>query len=650
MGLQKLLIDSGDEFRQRSLGYGENKPLMTKDLPGVGDSGTFQSIDAVSTFNTLTDGLIPGGGALAVERAATDTARISKFLVTKEGISFLAKEVAGQRMNPQSLISSTNRTRTPISLLAQIPVNIAGFHLRRDGLNPFGGKKYENQFNDIIKEGNEGTINTETIIDSVTANIIDGDPDTFSLIEKSREVPISPKNPKTLLTLYNKIGLDPDENILKEYSGGPDSTFGIGNTTIRRYENTNKLAQNPFGPTQLKPVYNKPEVKERIKAFGLGNPGERKIKESDGSYVVNVNKTKDQINAADIYFREELNEENAPEVKDFIRFKIAMVDTSNPLNDEVLLFRAFLEGIQDNFTGTWNPHKYNGRAENFYTYDGFDRQISFNFKISAQTMIELKPLYTKLNYLVGSTAPVYNNRRMRGRYVRLTIGNWFNEMPGFFKNISLNWETNFPWELNIDGPEYPDAKDVLSQHPHILNVQCAFQPIHDFTPEHTVDTPFIIPKGFNYVETKKPADAPPPIKSIEPQGIRGGSELVSADNIGIQQPAQIDVPKPERQNIQFVRYFSRGSGDLRKGKFETIDSLGTTRASEGLGGRIDFGTVDYVPELVDDENPTNVVNLLSGLEAVTKVESEADFVARHLQRIDINENTANNTNPFQFMR
>jgi hypothetical protein len=610
MGLKKLLIDSGDEFRQRSLGYGDNAPLITKDLPKVSEAGTNQNIGIVSAINTLTDGIIPGGGAMALGRAATDTARITKFLLTGDGISFIAKDAIGQRMNPQSLISPTNRTRTPLNLLAQIPSNIGGLHFRRDGLADTTFEKGTNY--------DFSTYNPITSIGPFTNKKYETELATLRRLDKDDifvETTLQGSSPHTLLGIYKFLGTTPESSIIKEYPGGSDSIFGIGNTTIKRYENTSDLANNRYGATQMTPMVEPAEVKERIRYFGLGSPGERKIKEQDGSYTVNVENTKDRINIADIYARESFNEDNAPDVKDFIRFKIAMVDTTNPLNDEVLLFRAFLEGIQDNFSGKWNSHKYNGRAENFYTYDGFDRNISFSFKISAQSVVELKPLYTKLNYLVGSTAPVYSNRRMRGRYVRLTIGNWFNEMPGFFTNINLGWETNFPWELNIGGPEYPGLNDKTSQHPHILNVNCTFQPIHDFTPEHKIDTPFIIPKGFNYIETEKPADAPPPLNRKSTLNIPGGSDSVSSDSIGLQQPAQLDIPEPEYLNAKFVRYFSRGSGDLREGDFEPIDRLGLTDASEGLGGRIDFGNVAYIPEMVDDENPTNVVNLLSGLEA-----------------------------------
>jgi hypothetical protein len=75
---------------------------------------------------------------------------------------------------------------------------------------------------------------------------------------------------------------------------------------------------------------------------------------------------------------------------------------------------------------------------------------------------------------------------MRGRYVRLTIGDWCYEVPGFFPSIGLSWTSNYPWEMN------PDNDNALSQHPLILDVNCTFKPIHDFTPESKIDKPFII--------------------------------------------------------------------------------------------------------------------------------------------------------------
>ena len=452
MGLKKLLIDSGENFRPRDLDYGDNAPLITKRLPGVEENPESNTRELV---DDLTSGVIPGGALTAGERAITDTERISKFLLTREGITFLANEAIGQRMNPQSLISPTNRTRTPLNLLAQIPASTIGTHIRRDGVldtvfegnfnydfNRRGGLKYEKEIRTILAN------NTEDTFDS------------------------------TLLGLYTNLQLGQDPSLIREYPGGAGSVFGIGTTRIKKYEDVGRPDED-FIQQQI----NKGREKIRTR-YKTGDPSLSPV--SDGTYTYN-SPTVDQVNVADVFSRTNLEPiEEAKGLKDFINFKIALIDTSNPLNDEVLLFRAFLENLNDNFTGDWNSYTYNGRAEQFHTYSGFDRNISFNFKVSPQSQIELKPLYRKLNYLVSSTAPEYVNRRMRGRYVRLTIGDWCYEVPGFFPSIGLSWSTNYPWETN------PDELDTLSQHPLVLDVNCTFKPIHDFTPESKIDKPFII--------------------------------------------------------------------------------------------------------------------------------------------------------------
>ena len=103
------------------------------------------------------------------------------------------------------------------------------------------------------------------------------------------------------------------------------------------------------------------------------------------------------------------------------------------------------------------------------------------------------PLYRKLNYLVSQTAPEYNNRRMRGSFCRVTIGSMIDRVPGFFSNIKLNWNKNYPWEITINEAEGREDYDGILQMPHILDVSCTFKPIHTFAPQKSVHSPFILP-------------------------------------------------------------------------------------------------------------------------------------------------------------
>jgi hypothetical protein len=222
--------------------------------------------------------------------------------------------------------------------------------------------------------------------------------------------------------------------------------------------------------------------------YGIGNPGKLDIKYKSYNAPYNAG-TVDRINITDIFRRSDL-EEPSQLLKDLIKFRIAVVDTENPLNDNVMLFRAFLTNFSDGYTGDWGSFKYNGRAENFYIYNGFDRKISFGFKIAAQSRYEMIPLYRKLNYLVAQTAPEYKNRRMRGVFSRLTIGDWCNELPGFFTSINLSVDTSTPWEIRLDPGKDADMNEL----PMIVNVSCNFTPVHNFAPENRIDSPFILPE------------------------------------------------------------------------------------------------------------------------------------------------------------
>ena len=570
MGLKKLLIDSGESFRPRDLDYGDNAPLITKRLPGV-EEDSESNIRGV--IDDLTSGIIPGGALTAGERIITDTKRIGKFLLTGDGIRFIANEAIGQRMNPQSLISPTNRTRLPINLMAQIVSGPSGLHFRRDGLLD---RDIESNFNYDAQRydpnlGNEG----DGFLSRIAGAIADAtqgkkyETEIRGILANNTEDTFD----STLLGLYTNLQLGQDPSLIREYSGGAGSVFGVGTTRIKKYEDVGRPDED-----FIQQEINKGKEKIRTK-YLTGDPSLNPS--PDGTYTYN-SPTVDQVNVADVFERVNLSEkfEDAESLKDFINFKIALIDTSNPLNDEVLLFRAFLESMNDSYTGNWNAYTYNGRAEQFHTYSGFDRNINFNFKVAPQSMIELKPLYRKLNYLVSSTAPEYVNRRMRGRYVRLTIGDWCYEVPGFFPTIGLSWTSNYPWEMN------PDNDNTISQHPLILDVNCTFKPIHDFTPESKIDKPFIIRTGNMIKPHTEFPNAPSPVVPIPPTTISN------------------NIPTPELQ-IESQTGLNNIVDNVKR------DPDITFKRIEAGGATIDMGYVKEIPNFGGDPNSVN--RLLSNL-------------------------------------
>ena len=120
-----------------------------------------------------------------------------------------------------------------------------------------------------------------------------------------------------------------------------------------------------------------------------------------------------------------------------------------------------------------------GRGEKFYKYQGFDRDISLSFKVLAQSQAELKPMYEKLNWLASLTAPYYTNAGyMTGNLVRLTVGGYLYEQPGFIESISYDVNKDSSWEIAIG-----DGKN-LKELPLLIDVKgFKFTPIHMFRPE-----------------------------------------------------------------------------------------------------------------------------------------------------------------------
>lgn len=167
------------------------------------------------------------------------------------------------------------------------------------------------------------------------------------------------------------------------------------------------------------------------------------------------------------------------DAEDIIPFEFNTFYPGNT-DGKFLAFRAFLTDFSDNFSGDWAGTKYVGRGEELYNYQGFKRDITFSFKVAAFSKADMKPLYDKLNLLVGSTAPTYRNGNfMMGTLTKVTIGDYLVQTSGFISSVGLSWDSNIPWEMETEGERLP----------HALDVSISFTPIHDFIP--TANSTFI---------------------------------------------------------------------------------------------------------------------------------------------------------------
>lgn len=180
------------------------------------------------------------------------------------------------------------------------------------------------------------------------------------------------------------------------------------------------------------------------------------------------------------------DEDNVDYTNDIVKFRFTIVkptqDDNTPIEYRYLSFKAFLTQLDDSFAGDWNSWKYNGRAENFYTYNGFERTVSLGFKIAAESREEMAPLYSKMVELASVTAPTYTtDGTMKGNFVKVTVGDYLHNIPGIITDVSYNWSPESQWDIGLNSLGKKDGKH--QQLPTVMDCSLTFTPIHQFVPQ-----------------------------------------------------------------------------------------------------------------------------------------------------------------------
>lgn len=487
------------------------------------------------------------GGALAPINSIKDLLRISKFLQdAPKGPLFIAKQELLQLSNPkietgkiQLGINSIENTRAynfGINTLAQVPVNAFGIHLDRAGLFPVMND--QDKYFYIVK--NKSTNENRLVL--LKNSKIDFNP----YINNSNLTDLGISSNKDLIMDYwggpgSTIGIlgrttikrTPEQTSNFKYNSGnrsisnnsiPEKThyFSFLNSTYSKYR-YNRPISPPGAPTEdqtdisnsnrplgtigmdFRKIFNVEEANSTVLPYSdyedpkikmesrirIGNPG--KINRSRIDYNVSDPDTVDQINAQPLIRNEDF-EQNTLLGRDLIKFRFESIDSINPSNGIVILFRAFLDNISDSNSANWTAFNYTGRGENFYTYNNFTRTLNFSFKIAAQSRDEMKPLYQKLNYLISNLAPDYDTIFMSGPLMRLTIGDYIYRQPGFLTSLNINIDNNTPWEIALTSPESGPDKDMYEL-PQFLQIDALFTPIHSFLVRRYTKAPFITPPG-----------------------------------------------------------------------------------------------------------------------------------------------------------
>jgi hypothetical protein len=266
----------------------------------------------------------------------------------------------------------------------------------------------------------------------------------------------------------------------KDGAGGPWSDYPKYNIHSRIGVTTPSNPKNVVGPIASVDSINVLTITPSNIFYTNANSARNKI--PGGKYIYTGRYDSQEV----------LSKTNGYYARDIIKFNIELLNNNEPvvgnaINTDVLAFRAYLGDFSDDITPTWKTFNYMGRGEDFYVYEKFSRSINFSFYLFAHSAQEMPAIYTKLNYLMSSMAPDYNeSNQMRGTYAYLTIGDYIYRQPGVFTKMNISDLLTAPWEIALEEPENRRnqiGRDAVQHEvPKYMKVTMGFNVIHNFLP------------------------------------------------------------------------------------------------------------------------------------------------------------------------
>ena len=489
--------------------------------------------------STFDEGAFRGGFVTLTNRGLQDVVRIGKSLIDNpiKGVLWFLKQVGLQASNPRVETDMTflgRRTRVflPINMLATIATGHFGIRFKRHGLIPLG-----------IGEGNsdyEAAVDAHNVLNSsydsstpAGSAVSKGKGAGNTLIALKDDLILSDSDLGAggFLGIANLLGIKGQkiDRLSDDVFGGPKSLYGIGGTTIRRYENqTNHIDGKGIEYENTEGKFAGPQIaKYLVSSYGITADNAKKMADGGTSHndfrkdldpkgseflgygdgaAADYEKNnltakfgyqdyKDDRDRSD--YRVTLNmddymwklngDEGKPtaidtqgNTRDLIKFVIEDI-----FAEKQLRFRSYITGFSDTITPNWSDQKFIGRADKVYHYGGAERAISLGLMVVCMSRQELLMMYKKVNYLIGLCYPHYAEEgsnatpdTMIGPVTKLTVGDYLFRSPGFLNSVSITVNENSPWEINLE-----EMEDV-AQLPKFLNIQLGYTVIGS-TPKTT---------------------------------------------------------------------------------------------------------------------------------------------------------------------
>jgi hypothetical protein len=497
----------GPAYAGGAINQGVYLPTSTLAQVGVGFTGTHLNLlglDPTSPMSGVVEGgLFPGGGLIRYEQVVRDLNNREGDSSSNRLVSLYDTKISGLTPTPKnSLVASS-----PLDILSYSggPGSILGVGktIIKRASNTTGINEYGWQVKDFITGSLSEVSKAKTTFNQ---NNPSGSVDTVTFGAGSTDKDNNLSLPAAITSSLNyaKSGIsqaktdfndnyysplkitdslvDPTGvNILPEIPAGQ-----YGNNVLHGVNSDQQIVT-------LKTAYNKPNGGEleyvmpgetrtykanpNFKQYRYGNLA--KPRDGSNQYTYGGDKFNSNI-TNDLNIAPVLPTESTPGPDNqLFKFYLNLLDPQSPNTDNYLYFQAYVDSFTDNIGAKHDEYTYTGRGYPSFKYKGFSRDISLSFTIVATNPDQIVPIYKKLNRLIQNMAPNYSNSGyIRGNFVKLTFGDYLNNVPGIIKGFSLNpiFEAGFdigtgenssgkqlPKAIKVDGFNFTPITDNKSQ-------------------------------------------------------------------------------------------------------------------------------------------------------------------------------------------
>lgn len=123
-------------------------------------------------------------------------------------------------------------------------------------------------------------------------------------------------------------------------------------------------------------------------------------------------------------------------------------------NDKVerIRFRAFLSGLKENVSPSYNENKYVGRYETFYMYNKVIRDVQFGLTLHAFSEEESQTIMQKMSYLSSLAYPMSSDNYLTPLVFMFTIGSLYVDQPALMMSVNHSIEDDFSWDIDRQLP------------------------------------------------------------------------------------------------------------------------------------------------------------------------------------------------------